>query len=63
MHTYAIDIVRQNGERAQARAERARRHLAAVRGVCRRASGLQAFGGAPGLTAGGAQASPASRRR
>jgi len=46
MCTYAIDIVRQNGERAQARAERTGRRLAAVRAVCRRATGLHGlFGG------------------
>jgi hypothetical protein len=42
MHsTHAIDIVRQDGERAQARAERMGRHVAAVRAICRRARGLR----------------------
>jgi len=45
MHTYAIDIVRQNSEQAQARAERMGQHLAAVRAVCRRASGLRGLFG------------------
>jgi|BarGraNGADG00212_1021973.scaffolds.fasta_scaffold126893_2 hypothetical protein len=47
MHsTYAIDIVRQDLELLQARAERNGRHLAAVRAICRRASGLRGlFGG------------------
>jgi hypothetical protein len=42
MHSsYAIDIVRHNGEQTQARAELTGRHLAAVRAACRRASGLR----------------------
>ena len=47
MHTiYAIDIVRQNSERTQARAELTGMHLAALQAVCRRASGLRGlFGG------------------
>ena len=47
MHTtYAIDIVRQNSEQAQTRAERTGRHLAAVRAICHRAAGLRGlFGG------------------
>ena len=46
MHTtHAIDIVRQNAERAQARAERIGMHLAAVRDACRRASGLRGLFG------------------
>ena len=68
MHTYAIDIVRQNGERAQARAERT--------GHCGSAlppgAACAVFGVAPGPSGDGAgagglpaapQASPASRRR
>ena len=45
MHTYAIDIVRQNAAQAQARAERTGRHLAVARAVCRRASGLRGLFG------------------
>jgi hypothetical protein len=46
MHTtYAIDNVRQNSERARAHAELMGRHLAAVRAVCRRASGLRGLFG------------------
>jgi hypothetical protein len=42
MHsTYAIDIVRQNGRQAQARAERTGQHVAALRAICHRASGLR----------------------
>jgi hypothetical protein len=42
MHeTYALDIVRQNGEQVQARAERMGRHVTAVRAICRRAPGLR----------------------
>lgn len=42
MHsTFAIDIVRQNVERAQAHAECTGTHLAALRSFCRRASGLR----------------------
>jgi|GEM_PF-1839183 hypothetical protein len=42
MHsTFAHDIVRQNAERAQARAERTGQHFAAVRASCRRAAGLR----------------------
>jgi hypothetical protein len=40
MHAdWAIDIVRQNSEQAQARAERIGMHLSALRAACRRASG------------------------
>ena len=47
MHSaYAIDFAQHNVAQAQARAERAGRHLAAVRAACRRASGLRGlFGG------------------
>ena len=64
MHTYALDIVCQNGERAQARAERtggacAWGRLPPGERPARALRGLR-----PGLSGrGGAQASPASRRR
>lgn len=46
MHsTYAIDIVRQKADQAEARAELAGQHLAALRAVCRRARGLRGIVG------------------
>jgi hypothetical protein len=47
MHsTFAIDLVRQDSERARTRAERIGVHLAAARALCHRASGLRGlFGG------------------